>query len=426
MSDDLIDKIIDIFLPFVTEVSLNSAGEPLLHPRLEDILSAINRHQCRLLVQTNGTMFTQRNIDLLCQSHGTISISIDGTGDLFERLRCNGRWAAVDSGVRALMARRDPSRLRVQIAPTLSASNVSAIADITAWAHETGIDYALFRHFRPFSIEGEQTANKPRETPVSREEAIEGLIPACRHLQSVNSPLKVVLEDEIAYPGSLRPLAPLTGPKSRMAVDFCHYPVLRSHPAANPHYLCCAPFLGLDIGVDGDMTVCCRSQGSPLTFVDSLETFADFWFGDDMERIRTSLMHGSHSRLPMPSCRDCVAAETGLRREMVEYTAGEADGPDGIRFGGSSAPLTTVIRDRGHGCIGLLPVGLRQRDFVLAEDGVILKHYPASEEETASLGGGRWSYRTNGAAVYFSSSDDSDPLTNGRQYRMIRIGAGCP
>ncbi len=54
--------------------------------------------------------------------------------------------------------------------------------------------------------------------------------------------------------------------------------------------------------------------------------------------------------------------------------------------------------------------------LVLLEDGVPLPHAHCTHDEIRSLGGGRYSHW--GAAIWFATSDDSDPRTNGRAYSV--------
>lgn len=50
------------------------------------------------------------------------------------------------------------------------------------------------------------------------------------------------------------------------------------------------------------------------------------------------------------------------------------------------------------------------------ENGVALAHPHALHDEIRTLGGGRFSHW--GEALYFSTSDNTDPSTNGREYRV--------
>lgn len=86
-------------------------------------------------------------------------------------------------------------------------------------------------------------------------------------------------------------------------------------------------------------------------------------------------------------------------------------------------PLTKIRAERGHCCIAPIPLltpnersdgktGLR-----LFEDEVELTRAASLHAEIREFGGGRFSHW--GPALYFSSSDGSDPTTNGRRYTIV-------
>ncbi len=57
--------------------------------------------------------------------------------------------------------------------------------------------------------------------------------------------------------------------------------------------------------------------------------------------------------------------------------------------------------------------------LLLYENGVALGPPHTGHEDIASLGGGRYSHwSTNRNVIVFSASDNSDPRTNGRAYRI--------
>lgn len=58
--------------------------------------------------------------------------------------------------------------------------------------------------------------------------------------------------------------------------------------------------------------------------------------------------------------------------------------------------------------------------LLLYEDGKLLQPAHAPHEDIRNLGGGRYSHWNK--ALYFSTSDGSDPNTNGREYRIVYIG----
>jgi hypothetical protein len=61
--------------------------------------------------------------------------------------------------------------------------------------------------------------------------------------------------------------------------------------------------------------------------------------------------------------------------------------------------------------------------IILTEDGKPLGPAHTSHEETRTKGLGRWSH-WGARGIQFSSSDNSDPRTNGRQYKVVYPGSG--
>jgi uncharacterized protein len=92
-------------------------GEPLLYPEAISILAAQAREmakakgaQIRFVVVTNGTQFTEKVLDILCQIRPDITISIDGPAQLNDSLRPTkggkGSTALVVEGLKKLLSRR--------------------------------------------------------------------------------------------------------------------------------------------------------------------------------------------------------------------------------------------------------------------------------------------------------------------------------
>jgi len=60
----------------VFEVRLNG-GEPLIHPRIKDILHALSKRRLRRVMITNGTLLNQENVELLKKSRTIPTVSLD-------------------------------------------------------------------------------------------------------------------------------------------------------------------------------------------------------------------------------------------------------------------------------------------------------------------------------------------------------------
>lgn len=98
--------------PHTEYLYLHLMGEPLLHPRLEDILSRAEGLSFRVMVTTNGTLLKERG-GALCRAPAVEKVSISlhsfegngGAGVLEDYLMCCIRFAqaAADSGKRCAL-----------------------------------------------------------------------------------------------------------------------------------------------------------------------------------------------------------------------------------------------------------------------------------------------------------------------------------
>ena len=89
-----------------------SFGEPLLHPRLEEILDLLGRHNKVAEISTNGQVFTPAVVRTLAGRSVLLYVSLDAaSAEVYGRLR-NDRWHEVVSGLTFLReARRRANRL---------------------------------------------------------------------------------------------------------------------------------------------------------------------------------------------------------------------------------------------------------------------------------------------------------------------------
>lgn len=86
--------------------------------------------------------------------------------------------------------------------------------------------------------------------------------------------------------------------------------------------------------------------------------------------------------------------------------------------------ILELAHERGNCYVALLPKKLISDSnggsrLKLFEDGRELPYPHASHDDIRELGAGRYSHWND--AVYFSSSDNSDPAKNGKRYRVREI-----
>jgi Radical SAM superfamily len=83
-----------------------SFGEPLLHPRLEQILALVSRHRQVIELATNGQAFTARTVRALAGAPVILSVSLDAASpETYARIR-NDRWHEILPGLLELREAR--------------------------------------------------------------------------------------------------------------------------------------------------------------------------------------------------------------------------------------------------------------------------------------------------------------------------------
>jgi MoaA/NifB/PqqE/SkfB family radical SAM enzyme len=419
----IVEAVAETLFPFLVTVELNSQGDPLLYPEITGVLGLIAHHGCELKVQTNGTLFTDRIIDLLLLQHGEVNLSLDAVGPKFDEVRRGGVWARAEPGLKRFLAARDPQKLAVGIYPTITRRTIGEAARVLDWAAEHDVDIVVFHRYSPIQDSFEE---RPSEAEFERMRDdlaawtardgdrvrvyIEGLC-----LNSVEPKLRKTLfaSGKHAFRAVYAPM---------------NYPIDADQPGADRHFTCTAPNSYAEIGLDGQLSACCRSQESPVGYATSVEAFADAWFGENYQRIRRSLRRDATGPYPLPDCEGCVkffAPNSAGDRRAVHYDADTDSAADALAFiAGGDFRIERIGKGHGHSYYSnRLPPGIVPAQFDLWEDDRLLGPGGASREEIGAVGEGR--FLIAGRSIYWATSDNSDPRRNFRSY-VLRPKAGSP
>ncbi|WCS26425.1 radical SAM protein [Methylobacterium sp. NMS14P] len=405
---DRLKSVADTLFPFLVTVELNSQGDPLLYPNFEDVLKLIKKHDCEIKVQTNGTLFKDSIIDLLVDMYGEVNISLDAVGPKFDAVRKGGIWAKAEPGMRAFLARRDPEKLQVGLYPTVTKRTVGEAVSIVEWSRDVGIDTIVFHRYNPLpdgmSIEEPPTQD---EYDTAR---------AAVHAWCVenNSPLNVHFEGERLNPD------PVPSRRSKFASAVKQsfrryyippsYPVDPGLPGADPVYVCDAPNSYVEIGLDAQVSACCRSQDIALGYATSVEAFADSWFGHNYARIRHSLTRDYDGQYPLPNCESCVkffAPNSSCGRTAVPYEGSSTVHPDGLSLaidGDIVLDQIVPFEDKVYRAAGITP-GIDIRAFDLVEADAPLTRVESLEAVKRGPSG---CYFFTGRTVFFTTTDGKD------------------
>lgn len=411
------EQIAEAVFPFLFMVELNSLGDPLLYPRIEQVLETVARHQCALRVQHNGTRLTDLMIEHLVAGHGTISLSIDAVGPLFDQVRRNAVWEKVEPGVKKLIARRDPRRTSVVFYSTITQRTVSSLLDIVRWAQAHEVDSIVFHDYQ--ITEG---SSERRSDNSERERQFENIF---SFLTKANSALRVAYDSRTIYPGRLyaqREAGPSPIKAKHAGTPHHYYPMEADHTEAHPEYLCLVPWGNLAVDIEGQLSACCRSTQFPFGGITNVESFADIWFGENFQKLRNSLRREPLGPLPLPACDSCIrhyAPIAAGRIQQVTYTNNRSCDGYGLTYNNPEAHLVSLVRERAgsNSYRARIPLGVVPSEYVLFED-----HSPlgpvSSREDVIDRGQGRYCF--SGNTIYFSASDSTDPLRNGYTYVLRR------
>lgn len=326
------EQIAETMFPFCKTVELNSLGEPTLHKDFGHFVELINKYDCQLVLQTNGTNLTDEILQALKQTRGIISLSIDATNTIFEQQRVNASWKKVDANVRKLMAIRDKKKTVVNIYPTLTQRTAADVVPLCMWADEVGIDAINFHYYDPIidGIEKCPTDEEKKEL----EQSLRSYINQCRPIADISLQYRRLIPQSLrkhirkrfwniknclssmfksAFKKRLFSVSshPATGDSCRFPSGRYYDPNLPKFSPqqreAHPRYVCAAPLTNAVINPKGEISVCSKTQTTVFGFGLTDEAFYACWFGERMQAVRRSFLRGNPSADQIPECRECIA-----------------------------------------------------------------------------------------------------------------------
>lgn len=155
----------------VSEISLIGEGEPLLHPRLLDIIGAFKKTGCTIQLFTNGTLIDQaKALALLDSGLDTLKITL-WANSLDEYQKCHPGvnphyFFRTLKAVEMLIEQKARSRTSTTIVlnQPLNRFNCASILARVHLAHELGCDAVTFSIFRDWKGEFASLALSAEET----------------------------------------------------------------------------------------------------------------------------------------------------------------------------------------------------------------------------------------------------------------------
>jgi MoaA/NifB/PqqE/SkfB family radical SAM enzyme len=152
----LVDEVRDHGQGSMQYIRYASAGEPLIHPKIYDMIDYATKNSGVLVtLTTNGTMLVEKRIErLLAAGVDVIDISIDAfSPEAYSKIRVNGDLNVTRTNVLRLLelAKRAPSKTKVVVSYVEMPQNQHETADFDAFWKDHGADYVVIRRLHSCS-----------------------------------------------------------------------------------------------------------------------------------------------------------------------------------------------------------------------------------------------------------------------------------
>jgi MoaA/NifB/PqqE/SkfB family radical SAM enzyme len=259
MTPAMFERVWEEAAPYLLTASLWGWGEPLLHPRLGEILRVARRHRVATFLSTNGVPLRQESVReaLVEYPVTTLIVAIDGLTDATnQQLRIGARLEPILEGVRKLAALKRQRNARypvLQMRYIVTRHNEHEVEQVEAFARENEFELLTIRALSIFDL--------------SQAEAVrEGFVPLNELLQ--------------ACPREDTPLAPRDG------------------------FVCMNPFWFPSLLAGGEVVACEQDHSArfALGTVTPARGFRKIWFSREAAEVRR-LVRDEHPSLSF--CRNC-------------------------------------------------------------------------------------------------------------------------
>jgi len=156
----LYEQIVEELAPYVGSAVLHSWGEPLMHPRLYDMIRLGKRAGIRMETSTNITLLTDdRARQILDAGLDVLYLAMDGvTKDTYERVRVNARWEKslrnVERFLELKQQRGAATRMVMQII-AMDATRAEVDDFVRRWTRP-GVDQVNVKHLDTWGDQNER------------------------------------------------------------------------------------------------------------------------------------------------------------------------------------------------------------------------------------------------------------------------------
>ncbi len=140
MSAGTFDRIREA-MGYAHTVDFTGWGEPLLHPRIHEMVAAARDEGCVTSMTSNGTALTERNsLSLIDAGMNRLTVSVDGMRpETFDKIRIGASFEKVTGNLRRLAGLAEKrGDLELAVAFTIQEENASDLELVVPWLRAVG------------------------------------------------------------------------------------------------------------------------------------------------------------------------------------------------------------------------------------------------------------------------------------------------
>lgn len=263
MAPELFERAWEETAPYLLTASLWGWGEPLMHPRLSEMLRIASRHNVVTLLSTNGMPLRHESVREALIEHPptTLIVAIDGlTDETNSKYRVGAKLEPILTGMRKLVELKRRRRAHfpvLQLRYIVMRHNEHEVDHIEEFARRHGFELLTLRSISLFDIS-------------DAEQVQSGFVPL----------------NEILQP----------------------YQYKEGKRQKRPGFICTMPFWFPSVQADGGVVSCEQDHSGKHRFgaMAGGASFRDIWFSEQAARVR-KLVRDEHEKLSF--CRNCPYAD---------------------------------------------------------------------------------------------------------------------
>lgn len=144
---DMLKKVIDEAYPYIDSVGLTGLGETFLHKDLEEAIDYIRSKSKGIIISASINAHLPKSVDIasrIINKIDTIQISIDGIGEVYEKVRLKGKFDFFLDCTKRIIALAKDSDTHIMFNFIIVKENYHQLTDMIKFAHELGVEYLNF------------------------------------------------------------------------------------------------------------------------------------------------------------------------------------------------------------------------------------------------------------------------------------------